>query len=676
MGHSSTLRVCRRAAICLAPALLLAIAAALPASAAAPGAPTAPGAATVPVAAPQPGGQPSAAQITQYLDQTVAWYRGLVVQQEIATDPADLALVADNRAVTDQIVRLGFQFARSAASLLTRQDDADQPQAGPAGQYESLMQLQSRLDKQAQDTQAGLDADRAKLASSADKERQTLQSQIAQLEGQLQLVNARRDAVHTMLEFVSGSTANGVGGSGLRAQIEALAASIGPVAKATPSPVANDAAAAATDHAKATAAPNAASGTAAAAARPEPNNVWDSTARALALSGKVGRIEQLIKQTDALRQASKGVRDPLVNLLRTYSDRGDQLGSQAAGTDPAQLTQQGQQLDALATQFKQVAAPLLPLAEQGVLLDLYEKNLSTWRDATHREYRAAVRELAVRIGVLVLILALVFGGAELWRRAVFRYVHETRRRHQFLLLRRIVLWFVIAIVIFSAFATRLDSFVTFAGLITAGVAVALQNVILSVVGYFLLMGKYGIRVGDRVQIGEVRGEVIEIGLVRLYLMEFGRGSVGPTGRVVAFSNSIVFQPSGGIFKQIPGIHFSWHEITLGLAPHADYGSIRQRLLKAVDVALAKHKDELARQNTEIAQAATSISGNALQPSVRLSFVAAGLEATVRYPVDLRLAAEMDEAVAQELLLELDREPKLTLAAAGEPALKLITDPSG
>jgi hypothetical protein len=62
--------------------------------------------------------------------------------------------------------------------------------------------------------------------------------------------------------------------------------------------------------------------------------------------------------------------------------------------------------------------------------------------------------------------------------------------------------------------------------------------------------------------------------------------------------------------------------------------------------------------------------------VRLSFIAAGLEATVRYPVDLRLAADMDEAVAQELLLELDREPKLTLAAEGEPHLKLSTDPSG
>jgi small-conductance mechanosensitive channel len=623
-----------------------------------------------------PDPQLHAEQITQYLDQTVAWYRGLALQQEIATDPADLALVADNRSVTDQIVRLAFEFARSAANLVARQGGADQSQPGSPSQYQSLLQLQSKLDSQAQDTQAALQAAQAQLTAGGAKARQALQPQIAELQGQLQLANARRDAVHTMLEFVTGSTANGLGGNGLRAQIEALAASIGPVAKAATAPAAADSAAPATEHTKTAAAAGPAASTAAAVPKAEPNNVWDSTARVLALSGKVSKIEQLIKQAGALRQASTSVRDPLVKLLHVYSDRGDALGSQAAVTDPAQLRQQGQQLDALATQFKQVAASLLPLAEQGVMLDLYQKNLANWRDAAHREYRVAIRELALRIGIVALILALVLAGGELWRRAVFRYVHETRRRHQFLLLRRIVLCVVIAIVIFSAFATRLDSFVTFAGLITAGVAVALQNVILSVVGYFLLMGKYGIRVGDRVQIGEVRGEVIEIGLVRLYLMEYGRASAGPTGRVVAFSNSIVFQPTGSIIKQIPGIHFSWHEITLALAPHADYGSIKQRLLKAVDVALDKHKQEFERQNSEIAQAATSISGNALQPSVRLRFIAAGLEAVVRYPVDLRFAADMDEAVSRELLLELDREPKLPLAASGEPELRLNTDPSG
>src|SRR5690606_9937167 len=102
-------------------------------------------------------------------------------------------------------------------------------------------------------------------------------------------------------------------------------------------------------------------------------------------------------------------------------------------------------------------------------------------------------------------------------------------------------------------------------------AVAMQSVLVSVVGYFFLVGKYGIRVGDRVQVGSVTGEVIDLGLVRLHMLELSGqgGAMSPTGRVVAFANSIVFQSSGGLFKQIPGINLAWREITVKLPAEAD-----------------------------------------------------------------------------------------------------------
>src|ERR1700756_4189037 len=122
-------------------------------------------------------------------------------------------------------------------------------------------------------------------------------------------------------------------------------------------------------------------------------------------------------------------------------------------------------------------------------------------------------------------------------------------------MRKIAIWCGLALVLIFAFVTEIGAVATFAGLITAGVAVALQNVIVSIVAYFFLIGKYGIRVGDRVQIGEGTGEVVDIGLVRMHIMELGGpNNAQPTGRVVAFSNSIVFQPAG-VFKQIPGTNF-------------------------------------------------------------------------------------------------------------------------
>lgn len=163
----------------------------------------------------------------------------------------------------------------------------------------------------------------------------------------------------------------------------------------------------------------------------------------------------------------------------------------------------------------------------------------------------------------------------------------------------------------------------------------------------LIIGKYGIRIGDRVQIGEVTGEVIELGLVRLHLMELGgHGLSGPTGRVVAFANSIVFQVSSGLFKQIHGVNFIWREIVLNLPQGIDYAAAKERLIAAVTDAVKDYREEIVRQTKEIQRATASNSADDARPRVQLSFSAAGAQAHIQYPVHLQNAAETDERVSQ------------------------------
>jgi small-conductance mechanosensitive channel len=233
---------------------------------------------------------------------------------------------------------------------------------------------------------------------------------------------------------------------------------------------------------------------------------------------------------------------------------------------------------------------------------------------------------------------------------VYRYVLETRRRSRLLLLQKIVLWALVVTIVASTLTTELGSLATFAGLITAGLAVAMQSVLVSIVGYFFLIGKYGIRVRDRVQIGAVTGEVIEMGLVRLHLMELsGDGQMAPTGRVVAFANSIIFQASGGLFKQIPGVNLAWHEVTFSLPTQADYAALKDRMVEAVTRVIADYRDDIVRQTREIQRAASSSESGDPLPSVQLRFTASSVDATVRYPVQLSNAAEIDERVSRELL---------------------------
>jgi small-conductance mechanosensitive channel len=174
-------------------------------------------------------------------------------------------------------------------------------------------------------------------------------------------------------------------------------------------------------------------------------------------------------------------------------------------------------------------------------------------------------------------------------------------------------------------------------------------VIVSVVGYFFLIGKYGVRVGDRVQINDVSGEVVELGLVRMHLMELNpKGNFAPTGRIVAFANSIVFQSSGGLFRQIPGVNFAWHDVTLTLPAEIDYEAAKEAMRAAVTEVVKQYQDNMVRHTTQLQETlATRDSGKAL-PRVQLHFSASEVQAHVWYPVYLPRAAEIDERVSQEL----------------------------
>ena len=608
---------------------------------------------------------PDSSQVIQFLGQTIDWYRHQAAAQQIASDPNDVMVVNDNRLIADQVVRLAFDFSRAETESLAKQSTTGQNQnqsAGPS-QYQGLLHLEANIDKQTQETQMEVDSLRQKLETATGKKRQELQSEVAETQAELELAKARRDAMHSMAEFVRGTGRSGLGISGLRAQIQALADSL-PVVLTAPLNSSE-----ATSSSKEQLSP----ALIAAANQPAPSGIWDLTADLLALSQKIHTVDAAVQETNALAKSAREIRAPLMGRLTELSDQGDELAKEADSASQAELGQQKQQLDTFAAQFKQISAAALPLSKQRILLELYQRSLTNWESTMRSRRTAELKGLLVRLTFLGLILGIVIAAAELWRRAVYRYIRDPRRRYQSLLLRKFVLWFLIAVIIAFAFASRLGSVVTFAGLIAAGGVVALQSVILSIVGYFLLIGKFGIRVGDRVQIGGVIGEVIDIGLVRLHLMELSGGEYTPTGRVVAFANTIVFQPTAGLFKQIPGTNFLWHEITLKLSPDTEYDSLKERMLGVVEIILADYHEEMERQNRAIERSLISTSANGFRPKAQVRFTSSALEVVIRFPVDLQQAAEIDERVTHELLRELDREPKLKLTTSDSPGIMLRTD---
>ncbi len=608
---------------------------------------------------------PGAQDVIGYLKQSIDWFRQFTIEEQAATDPGDLLFLNDDHQTAIQIVRLSFDFARADAQALAGQAASGSNTGTPdAGKYASLVRAAQEADAEVQQTRAELEADKSKLQGVRGSERKKLQSTVDELQSELNLAQSRSKTLHEILQFVSG--ASGASGN-LAQQIDQLERSI-------PELVAENAKVAGT---QANPPPlNSTTTTRTLNRRTQPSGILNLTEDLFSLSQQIRIIDQRMQSTDALAHASQKLREPLLAHLAEVAQRGEEAAKQADVSSPAQLEQLKHDLDALTASFTQTSNIVLPLSKQAVLFDLYKSNLGRWRDVVKNEYSLDLRRLLIRLVIFGIVLAAVIALSQIWRRAVFRYVHDPRRRYQFLLLRRIILWCAIAITIAFALATEIGSIATFAGLITAGIAVALQNVILAIAGYFFLIGKYGVRVGDRVQISGVTGDVIDIGLIRLHLMEVGGTETDrqPTGRVVVFSNAVVFQPAASFYKQIPGTNFVWHEVSLTLAPESNYATAEERVLGAVEKVYAEYRDRIEQQHREM-ERTLSVSVAPPRPRSRLRLTQTGLEVVVRYPVELESAAEIDDRITRELLHSLEQPPRLKLVGTGIPNIQPVNDES-
>jgi small-conductance mechanosensitive channel len=351
--------------------------------------------------------------------------------------------------------------------------------------------------------------------------------------------------------------------------------------------------------------------------------------------------------------------------MTNLNARGDSLARGAGGADVAALQDRKKSFESLLEIHKLASAAALPLSKQIVLLGIYVNNVQRWHDAVEQRWNKEFRRLIIRFIVLGASLLLIFLGALAWKWITDRYVTDIRRRGQVMAARRLVLGLLIVIILMVNFSDELGSAATVVGFAAAGIAVALQNVILSIAGYFFLIGRFGIKAGDRVQIGGVTGDVIDIGLVKLSLMELGGTGTHrePTGRVAVFSNAIVFQPSGNFFKQAPGTSFIWNEVRLTLAPDVDYRLAEKRILDAVDEVFARYRDRVMRDYRHL-ERDLNIMLETPKPQSRLYLSQNGLEVVIRYPAETYTAPQITDEISRRVLDAINREPSLRLAARG------------
>ncbi len=600
--------------------------------------------------------------ILEHLSEVIRFYRMTVIPIQKSGEPSDMLYAEQAQTVATQVAQLAFQSARDEAALLARIQvkpgvDTTQP---PEGEAQRLSAAQVNVAKQIRDLQGQSETLEAQIASAPAKSRPALEQQKADVDGQLELAEATSEA----LAKVSGISASQTN-SGLQGDIDRLQHAVPEVVDGKVKPVPN---------------------TIESVGSLRDAGVSSQAAVLFQLLSTQHAIDERIQETQNLHTQALELRTPLVKILRATLDAGQKLQSEAAAKASADLpsghgspakdmkadltaTKKG--FDQLTDAFKTISGVSVPISQELLLLEQAQGNLLSWRASVDAERIRIFHSLLLRVLLIGGALVFILGLGEVWRRATARYVQDVRRRRQLLLVRRMVVGFLSALVLILGFVTQFSSLATFAGFITAGIAVGLQTILLSVAAYFFIVGRYGVRVGDRITVANVTGDVVEVGLVRFYVMELaGTGTeFHPTGRIAVFANSVLFQTGTPLYKQIPGTNYAWHEVTVKLKQGSDYRPTLDVLRKAVEKVYSGYKSQIEQQHTQTETwMDTAMPGPGIQTRLQLSD---GLQYAVLYPVQISNAAAIDDQVVQELLESIARDTAVMQVIDGPPAVRAV-----
>ncbi len=196
---------------------------------------------------------------------------------------------------------------------------------------------------------------------------------------------------------------------------------------------------------------------------------------------------------------------------------------------------------------------------------------------------------------------------------------------------------------------RFGSVGTFLGLLSAGLAIAMQDTIANMAGALYVFWARGFIVGDRIEIDGTVGDVIDMGLFQFTLLEVGNwvGADQSTGRIIVVPNSKVLK--GNIYNYTRGFTFIWHEIAVLVTFESDWKTAKKLVLEAGEKVVGDIPEQAAAQIRRLSRR-FNIKYGKLTPVVYTKVVDSGVLLTLRYLTRPRQRRGTEEHI-WELILE-------------------------
>jgi small-conductance mechanosensitive channel len=288
---------------------------------------------------------------------------------------------------------------------------------------------------------------------------------------------------------------------------------------------------------------------------------------------------------------------------------------------------------------------------------------------------------ALAFAPAAVLALLLFIGVILLRRLAASTIEDASRRYR---ARKLITYFgafLVAILLLSAASSQVARLSVAIAAIGAAAVFALQEVIASIAGWIALSFGGFFRPGDRIELGGIKGDVIDIGVLRTTLMEIGAWVDGDqySGRMVRVANSFVFKQP--VFNYSAEFPFVWDEIKLPVRYGSDLELAKKLILDAAEAEVGGYT-EASQDSWKHVTRRFMIEQARIEPRVTVKATDNWMGMTLRYITDYKLRRSTADKITRRILAAIDAsEGKVKLASAtyeivGVPKIEVEVGKSG
>lgn len=249
--------------------------------------------------------------------------------------------------------------------------------------------------------------------------------------------------------------------------------------------------------------------------------------------------------------------------------------------------------------------------------------------------------------IMILIMVAIYNFI---KRLLYRSIKSSKVYYKTKKALQYVFILITTIIIARIWISGVATLTTFIGLLSAGIAITMRDLIMNVAGWAYIVYKGPFNVGHRIEVDNIKGDVIDLGLFEFALMETNAWVKADqsTGRIVYLPNSYVFRMP--VFNYSTGIPFIWNEIPI----YITYESNWQKAKKILEEIANNHGEtisEKAESSIKEASKKYMLFNAVLEPSVYLSLdEEKSIALTIRYMCSYRKRRESSQAIYEEVLI--------------------------